>query len=412
MKIADMAGKSILILGYGKEGRSTEKFLRKNVPSCNITISDKSIDDNYLDQQAKFDIVIKTPGIPKGKMKVPYTTATNIFFANKGPRIVIGVTGTKGKSTTASLIAHIIKYSGRTVYLIGNIGVPALSVFEHELENDAIFVYEFSSYQLDDIKYSPEISVVVSLFPDHINYHGSVEKYYLAKKNILSCATSNSIFAYNPKYTELGKWAKEFKGRSITVATDYSIKNTNLVGPHNIENIQLAVVVVRQMGISDEISRGAIESFQPLSHRLEIIGVHNKVTYIDDAISTTPESTIAALNSFQNIQTILLGGEDRGYKFDNLALELAKKEVEFLVLFPDSGDKINEAVEKIKTFNPEIFETSSMEDAVKFCVEKTNYGMVCMLSSASPSYSLWKDFNEKGDQFQEFVKKYAKEYKK
>jgi len=388
MKIADMIGKSILILGYGKEGRTTEKFLQKNVPNCNITILDKSINDNYLDQQAEFDIVIKTPGIPKREMKVPYTTATNIFFANKGLQAVIGVTGTKGKSTTASLIAHIINDSGRTVYLIGNIGVPALSIFEHELENDAIFVYELSSYQLDDIKYSPEISVVVSLFHDHINYHGSFDKYYLAKKNILSFATSNSIFAYNPKYTELVKWATEFKGRSITVATDYSIKKTKLVGPHNIEDIQLAVAVVRQLGIPDKISRGAIESFQPLSHRLEIIGVHNGVTYIDDAISTTPESTIAALNSFKNIQTILLGGENRGYKFDNLALELAKKNVEFLVLFPDSGDKIREAVEKIKTFNPKIFETSSMEEAVKFCVKKTNSGMICILSSASPSYSI------------------------
>ena len=177
--------KKILILGYGKEGQATERFLKKYHPGAFIGITDKKISDNYLDEQNKYDLVIRSPGIPKHLITKPYTTATNIFLANI-KNVVIGVTGSKGKSTTVSLIYSILKSSGKTVHLIGNIGRPMLDEMLKKIGNDDIFVCEFSSYQLDDIKYSPHIAVVLDLFPEHMNYHGDIKNYYNAKKNIIA----------------------------------------------------------------------------------------------------------------------------------------------------------------------------------------------------------------------------------
>ena len=155
--------KRILILGYGQEGQATERFFKKYHPTVLIGITDKKINANYLDEQNKYDLIIRSPGVPKHLITKPYTTATNIFLANIN-NIVIGVTGSKGKSTTASLIYSILKKAGKIVHLIGNIGKPMLDVMLNEIGPNDIFVCELSSYQLDDIKYSPHISVITNLF--------------------------------------------------------------------------------------------------------------------------------------------------------------------------------------------------------------------------------------------------------
>ncbi|MEK7177401.1 MAG: Mur ligase family protein, partial [Patescibacteria group bacterium] len=177
--------KKILILGYGKEGQATERFLKKFVPMAELGIADKKISDNYLDEQQKYDLIIRSPGISKNLITKPYTTASNIFLANID-NVVIGVTGTKGKSTTVSLIYSVLKQAGKSVHLIGNIGKPMLDEMLKPIGKEDIFVCEFSSYQLDDIEYSPHISVILDLFPEHMNYHGDVKNYYNAKKNIIT----------------------------------------------------------------------------------------------------------------------------------------------------------------------------------------------------------------------------------
>ncbi|PIP63852.1 hypothetical protein COW97_00295, partial [Candidatus Roizmanbacteria bacterium CG22_combo_CG10-13_8_21_14_all_34_12] len=197
--------KKILILGYGKEGQATERFLKKYYPNALIGIADIKNNPNYLDEQKNYDLIIRSPGIPKNLITKPYTTATNIFLANID-NVVIGVTGSKGKSTTVSLIYSILKQAGKKVHLIGNIGKPMLDEMLKETGKDDIFVCEFSSYQLDDIKYSPHIAVILDLFPEHMNYHGDVENYYNAKKNIISRSTADDYFIYNPKFKELQSW--------------------------------------------------------------------------------------------------------------------------------------------------------------------------------------------------------------
>lgn len=397
--------KKILILGYGKEGQATERFLKKYYPNALIGIADIKNNPNYLDEQKNYDLIIRSPGIPKNLITKPYTTATNIFLANID-NVVIGVTGSKGKSTTVSLIYSILKQAGKKVHLIGNIGKPMLDEMLKETGKDDIFVCEFSSYQLDDIKYSPHIAVILDLFPEHMNYHGDVENYYNAKKNIISRSTADDYFIYNPKFKELQSWAKNLICKTLPFEQNIVIVDGDipLIGKHNRENIKASITVAHLLNINNETIVEAVKKFKPLPHRLQMIGKFTEIIFYDDAISTTPESTILAIESLKQIGTIFLGGTDRGYDFNKLVEVVIDYKIPNIVLFPDSGEKIFGLFQKVTGIN--FLKTESMEEAVKFAYKYTQKNKICLLSNASPSYSLWKNFEEKGDLFQFFVKKY------
>jgi len=410
MKIEELNNKKILILGYGKEGQSTEQYLKATLTGSSIDHTDKKNEPLYLERQKDYDIIIKTPSIPKELMTQKYTTATNIFFGN-GKGIIIGVTGTKGKSTTSSLIYHILKTGGKQAHLVGNIGNPALSELMKPYGGDDIFVMELSSYQLDDIHYSPHISVVLNLFPEHMNYHGEVKNYYDAKKNIVRNVKKEDYFIYNPKYPELKRWASglhchtlPFIPSSIPIADS----GLSLQGEHNKENIQSAIMVAGLFHISKEDIVKALKTFKPLPHRLENVGTFQGITFYDDAISTTPESTIAALQTLKDVDTLFLGGEDRGYNFLSLVNIIAEKRIKNIVLFPDSGKKIHALIKTKSGYLPRILETKDMEKAVRFAFTHTKKKNICLLSTASPSYSVWKNFEEKGDLFKLYVRSYGK----
>ena len=408
MKLEDLKKyKKILILGYSKEGQASERFLKKYHPAALIGIADKKMGANYLDEQKKYDLVIRSPGVPKHLITKPYTTATNIFFGNCQSQI-IGVTGSKGKSTTASLIYSILKKAGKTAHLIGNIGRPMLDTMLKEIGRDDIFVCELSSFQLDDVKYSPHIAVVLDLFPEHMNYHGDVKNYYSAKKNIIARATAKDYFVYNPKFDQLKSWAKDLKCQTVPFEQKIPIvdKDIPLIGEHNRENIKAAITVAHLIDIDNNTIVKAIKKFKPLPHRLQMVGTYKNITFYDDAISTTPQSTILAIESLKNIGTIFLGGEDRGYDFNRMVEVIIDYKIPNIVLFPDSGDTILKIIRSKKIKWLRLFETQSMEEAVKLAYQYTPKGKICLLSNASPSYSLWKNFEEKGDLFQFFVKKY------
>jgi len=392
----------ILILGYGKEGSVSKKYIEKEYPNVKIGIADKKFGKDYLKKQKDYDLAVKSPGIRKELVEIPYTTATNIFFwktkelGNK----IIGVTGSKGKSTTASLIYSILKESGKNVKILGNIGNPMLEALLNPVKKDEIFILELSSYQLDDIEFSPDIAVATNLFPEHMDYHSGIKNYYDAKKNIINFQNKNNIFVYNSDNKKMTDWAKESKAKAIPFASKNFLDGVNfpLIGEHNKENIRAAVAVVKEFGISDKIIKTAIEKFKPLPHRLEFVGEFKNIKFYDDAISTTPESTIMAIKSLKNIDTIFLGGQDRGYDFSQLEKTIKKYKINNVVLFPESGKKI-----KVKG---NILKTKNMEEAVRFAYKYTKPGKICLLSCASPSYSLWENFEEKGDQFIKFVKQF------
>ncbi len=403
---------SAMILGFGKEGGVVKEYLEKIFPDLKIGVGDIKTDDNYLEKQTSYDIAVRSPGVAKENLKIPYTTATNIFFSyvRQIPGIkIIGVTGTKGKSTTASLIYHILKKAGRKAKLLGNIGTPMLSALMDKINKNTIFVLELSSYQLDDIKFSPDVAVVTSLFPEHMDYHLNIKSYYGAKKNIIKYQQADDIFVFNPKDKKMTSWVKDGPGGTPAKASPFVSEKIlegvklPLIGEHNKENIRAAITAVKYFDLSDDIIKKAVESFKPLPHRLEFAGEFKGIKFYDDAISTTPESTIMALKSLPKVGTILLGGQDRGYKFSKLEKMIKKCDIKNIVLFPDSGDQI---LKSKKGLN--ILETKSMEEAIKFSYKYTPRDEICLLSCASPSYSVWKDFEEKGDQFKFWVKYFSK----
>ena len=312
--------------------------------------------------------------------------------------MIIGVTGSKGKSTTSSLIYHVLKTAGKNVELLGNIGKPMLKALLTPIPNDKIFVLELSSFQLDDAKFSPDIAVVTNLFPEHMDFHGSLNSYYNAKKNIINFQTTKNCFVYNAKTKS---WLKNYKGKTIPFFK--SNFKSNLIGEHNKSNIGAAVAVAEILQIPQTKIKEGIASFQGLPHRLECVGNFNGITFYDDAISTTPESTIMALNALKNVDTIFLGGQDRGYDFSSLEKVIKKHRIKNIVLFPDSGNKMLTSNHGLN-----ILKTKSMKTAIEFAYKNTKKGSICLLSCASPSYSLWKNFEEKGDQFKKFVKDLSK----
>lgn len=427
MKLSQLKSKKILILGLGLEGQATFNFLRRHFPNRQIATADVKNNPHYLEKQKNYDLVIKSPGIPKRLVTTRYTTATNIFFANTAKKI-IGITGSKGKSTTASLLRDILIKADIPVKLVGNIGNPMLTALLEPEPKELIYICELSSYQLDDIEYSPHISVILNLFPEHMDYHQGVKNYWQAKKNIIMHATPADYFIYNPAYQELAKLAKQSAAKAVPFIQKLPFSETiiPLLGQHNKDNVRAAVTVAQLLNrdtasataahsasktISQKAIKTAVQNFTPLPHRLQNIGTFRDITFYDDAISTTPESTIEAIKALSGqapIGAIFLGGTDRGYDFSYLAQTIISHKILNIILFPDSGAKILQAINKaINDAIPQpplkIKQTMSMEEAIKFAYANTPKNSICLLSTASPSYSLWQNFEEKGKLFHNFV---------
>jgi UDP-N-acetylmuramoylalanine-D-glutamate ligase len=371
----------VALLGYGNEGRTSEAWLKRYFPKLEVGILDSARDPNYLDRQGEYDLAVKTPGLPKGKVTIPYVTGTNLFFAlNRNYKI--GVTGSKGKSTTSTLIYELLKAGGKKARLIGNIGTAMLSTLLGPVDPEEIFVVEMSSYMLDDVEHSPDFAVLLNLFPEHMDYHGGVEPYYAAKRRIFKFQPAGAPALFGPQAARLPLKPSEIP----------------LAGPHNLRNVKVAVKVARAFGVRDAAIRRALRGFKPLPHRLEKVGTYRGITFYDDAISTTPESTMMALKSLRGVATIFLGGSDRGYDFTELEKALRAAKIKNIVLFPDTGARM---LKSRRGFN--VLETRSMQEAVAFTYAHTPAGKTCLLSTASPSYANWKNFEAKGEEFKKFV---------
>lgn len=395
--------RTAVVLGYGQEGRATQQWLRKRYPWIKTQVRDQQQGRTYLQNLSGFDLAIKTPGLPGRRVTIPYTTATNIFFGAVENQI-IGVTGSKGKSTTASLINHILTSASLGSELLGNIGRPMLARLLRPVNSSTIFVLELSSYQLEDLRDSPEIAVFLNFFPEHLDYHGSLSAYAAAKENITRFQRPSDVYVYNPQNAFTRQVAHLTAAQAIPFSLSLPLSSSAipLLGRHNLDNVRAAVTVARRLGVPDQRTAQAIKTFRPLPHRLQIVGTFRDITFVDDAISTTPESTIAALQSLPRTRTIFLGGTDRGYTFTRLERALRRFRVQNIVLFPDTGKRILRS-KKGFTF----LHTRSMQQAVKFAYQHAPANSICLLSCASPSYSLWKNFEAKGDEFQHWVKRFG-----
>ena len=414
MKVKNLSDKKILILGFGKEGRNTFKFLRKLFPKKILGIGDKNknvkaqmskvkrikwhLGKDYLKALKNYDLIVKSPGVPL-KVIAPFSTKkqkitsqTEIFFDNC-PGKIVGITGTKGKSTTTSLIYKILKQNELKAHLVGNIGKPVLSFLNSGTEKD-IYVYELSSHQLFNLKKSPHIAVFLNIFPEHLDYYKSFKEYIKAKANITKYQTEKDFLIYNSNNKLVRHIAKKSKAKKIPIKGEYY--ELNRIAAKEVGKI---------FNISEEKITKAIKDFKPLAHRLELVGTFKEITFYNDALSTIPETTIYALNALgNNVQTIMLGGFDRGLDFKQLGKTISKTKIKTVILFPTTGQKIWKQISKKSLKH---FFVDNMAEAVKIAYQYTQKGKICLLSTASPSFSIFKDYKEKGNLFKKYVKKYA-----
>jgi len=389
--------KKVLILGFGREGQDTFKFLRKLFPKKEIAVADQKFDKNYLKKIKDYDIVIKTPGIPFKKLSGSdpdkITTQTEIFFDNC-PGKIVGVTGTKGKSTTASLIYAILKKAGFKVHLVGNIGKPVLSSLLKARKDD-IFVCELSSHQLYNLKKSPFVAVLLNIYEEHLDYYKDFNDYIKAKANITKYQGKRDFLVYNSRNLLVKKIAKKSQAKKLPFQ-----------GKYYSENIEAAKKVAGIFRIPERTVSTAINGFKFLPHRLEYVGKFKGIKFYNDSLATVPGATIGALNYLgSETQTLIAGGFDRGINYQKLGQEIIKSKIKTLILFPASGQRIWQELSSCQKELSSFF-VKDMREAVKLAYQHTDKGKTCLLSPASASFGLFKDYEERGNLFKKFVKQY------
>lgn len=426
LKVLDelLKEKSVLILGFGKEGKSTYKLLTrlnlcKKIDLADIKVHDDydkartnvHFGDHYLDHLDSYDVVFKSPGIILPKDLSQYnciiTSQTEVFLRAYN-RQVIGVTGTKGKSTVTSLLYHVLHKNGISSLLAGNIGTPVFEIIDY-IEDKTIVILELSCHQLQYCMYSPSIAVFLNLYEDHLDFYGSFDKYRDAKKNIyLHQHPLDSLFYGDNIVLD----RREFFSRIFSIETNNlpfesleSIENNLLRGKHNMINAAFVYEIARSFDISDEEFIGSLQSFTPLRHRLEYLGKIDGVDYYDDSISTAVESTISAVNSIENVSTIIIGGMDRGINYTPLIDFLLASKVNNIILMYESGKKLYDMFlgREVKRNDLNIVYETDLNAASKTAKKLTPSGRACILSPASASYTHFKNFEERGNVYRKIL---------
>ncbi|MBI4035300.1 MAG: hypothetical protein HY381_02785 [Candidatus Chisholmbacteria bacterium] len=399
------AHKTICLLGYGREGQSSRQIIQSLLPRAHIGIADQKLNKNYLKTLKNYDVIIRSPGVPLSLIE-PFirpntliTSQTKLFF-EFCPGIIIGVTGTKGKSTIVSLIHHVLKPSLPQVQLIGNIGTPPLPLLDQATKS-TVFVFELSSHQLLDLTQSPHIAVLLNLFPEHLDYYANFDAYVAAKANITRYQTSKDILVYNPADPAVLKIAQESKAQKYP----FQVKPN-----HQLPSLDAAIVVGGLFNIPEAKINHQLKTFSPLPHRLEPIGTFRQITFINDSLATIPQATIHALRvTGVKLSTLITGGFDRGVDYQPLAQAILESPIHTLILLPDTGAKIKQSLIRLNQSISDkinIIEVNSMSAAVKAAYQFTPKGKICLLSPAAASFNLFRDYQDRGEQFTYRVNQY------
>lgn len=393
MKIAErLCGKDILIWGYGREGKSTENFIKDHCSVKSLTVFEGKREE--IDE-SRYDYIIKSPGIYVENYGANYTSQTELFFEEFASQ-TIGITGTKGKSTTASLLYHTLRGCiGDNVILCGNIGLPCLDYYD-SIDSETVIVFEMSCHQLNNLKYSPHIGVFLNLYEDHLDYYKTREGYFATKINITAHQKSDDYFFYGNDVPDIDTAAVK-----QLVSFDSPLRfRLKLMGEHNQFNARFVYLICTQLfGCSDADVRKYMEEFTGLHHRLELVAEVNGVRYYNDSISTIPEATIKAIGSIPDVKTVIIGGMDRHIHYDILT-EFIKNHGEYnYILSYASGRRISESLPE----SANIFVTEDLASSVKLAKEITPAGSACLFSPAAASYGYFKNFEERGDAYTRLV---------
>lgn len=401
-----LKGKRILVLGFGREGRSTLRFLNQYLPDAEVAVADKNemegvthFGDHYLEAMRDYDIVIKTPGISLKDVNiqgVEITSQTDLFLRQFHSQ-TIGISGTKGKSTTTSLIYHLLKASGRDAILTGNIGIPCFDVME-QIKPDSIVVYELSAHQLEFVHNSPRVGVLLNVFEEHLDHFGTFERYKYAKFNLLRFMGEEDFAVI---HDTLLMDALDLGVNNIVFSNmDFDLDEGALpvLGAHNLLNVKAALCACEVYGIDAREVIPHLYSFTPLEHRLQRVGRFGGVTFVNDSISTIPQAAIAACETLGRVDFLLLGGFDRDIDYRPLADYLARHPVPHLLFTGKAGERMRQLFQD-KGVSSALQCYASMEEAFDYLRINAQEGDVCLLSPAASSYDQYKNFEERGKKF-------------
>lgn len=441
-----LENKQILILGFGMEGESTYRFLRKYFSEKSLFIADKnteilnkhielmedpylevSLGENYLNGIEKYELIIKAPGISlkdqdTSKYENKITSQLELFLEYVDV-FSIGITGTKGKSTTSSLMYKVLIDQGKDAYLLGNIGEPIFNDIE-QFNTNSIAVIELSSHALEYVKRGTNIGFILDIYEEHLDHYKSLEKYIEAKFNLAKYQTSKDFLIYNYDNKFMKDYNFKYKENDYAISLNeipqtknrvflqndfiyYNStklmninENLKLKGMHNINNIMFILAACEILKLDFNMAIKSIKGFEPLEHRMEFVATVNEVDYYNDSIATIPESTMNAINSIKNINTLIVGGKDRGVNLSELITFLSNSEIENIICLPKTGEFIKEG---LNATNKNVIFVEKLDEAVKIAKKVTKPGTVCLLSPAASSYGYFKNFEERGRLFKQYV---------
>jgi len=419
--INKLRNKKILILGFGREGQSSLKFLLGHFPQAEIGIADQQPIDpasirlshnqrvnihtgvDYLSSLTDYDLVLKSPGI---SLKTAVTGETIIssqtdLFLEAFSHQVIGVTGTKGKSTTASLIHHLLTASGEHSILTGNIGIPCFDIMQL-IEDDTWVVFELSANQLENIRHSPHIAVLLNIYEEHLDHFGTFEAYSHAKYNIMRFCRQGDVVVSHTDFYKSGNSCQATVSLFSGSGMDHLTTLSPLKGKHNLLNIKASLLAVTNAGVPESEALRHLPSFSGLPHRLEYIGCVEGVHYYNDSIATIPEATIAAIEAIGKVSFLLLGGFDRGISYQSLVDYLTEHQVPDILLTGKAGQRISELLDKVELKSRRHW-FNNLTQAIETVREIAKPGDICLLSPAAASYDQYKNFEQRGELFREIV---------
>ena len=444
--------KKILILGFGKEGIATYKLLIQYLQPEDLYIADKDVNlnsklgfeihincqvlcgENYLDALEKVDIIIKSPGISSKllndlRYNARLTSQTDLFLTSFRDQ-VIGVTGTKGKSTTASLISKMLSSHYKDVLLVGNIGVPPFEMIQ-KMSRDTLVVFELSSHQLENISCSPNIAVLLNIYEEHLDHYNSLVSYQKAKFKIALFQDKDDWLVANEDDSTIRKLIQNVQLRSkqlffseteINGQGVFLTKSGNVVfkdglgvsefdfterkylpGSYNVMNIMAAVCVAKILKVPNQLIESSVINFKGLPHRLEYIGCYQGIHFYNDSIATIPEATINAIKTLDDVDTLILGGVDRGIDYQSLIDFIPVSGVRNLVFMGKAGERIRKGMVESKRKDQNLFFIQHFEELNEIILAHTRKDHICLLSPAAASYDLFRNFEDRGDAFKKIA---------
>jgi len=447
--------KGLLILGFGREGRSSYKLFRSVFPDLRITIADRNdqirndeslkndslaeviTGEDYLKTLYTHPVVLKTPGISFKEVKdippgILITSQTDLFLRMFGHHVT-GVTGTKGKSTTTALIHHILKSHNPEALLGGNIGIPPFELLA-DMRAHTPVVMEISSHQLEYVKASPHIAVFLNLYQEHLDHFTSYQAYQESKLYIARYQTNTDFLVYNQddplvrSHLEDGVWNSRllafsnlskvvngcythdgsviFRDDSSETTVMQRVDQALLRGKHNVLNILAACLAAIHNGIPFAAIEAGVLSFHPLRHRLEEVGAFHGITFFNDSISTIPEATMQAVETLGRVDTLILGGHDRGIDYSNLVSFLKGASSRHLLLTGDAGKRILDLMIQAGYDKQRLHFLACFDDFIEVVRQVAQPGSICLLSPAASSYNEFRNFEERGDRFIELIMKW------